>query len=240
MGLTIEDITTDYIIHAHPATLYRDLDKLMGSDSDSDSEETPWLEWDAQAFDSVFPGVSLEEHEEAEIALDKLLAVKAAAYNLQGVCTQAAVFENVVLSFCNQNVLPTITQEAEIPEINYAVTQLKEIMHDVHGPEATLPLGGEVPSYIAAAAKVEGMPVLPLNLAAADAALDYLYGRNLKRLELIQELIPLRKQLAEEGTLRTCFNILDQKKSTDAWDVRYATLMLIACIVYDPTQGSVL
>ena len=184
-------------------------------------EHEPWLSWDAETLLMQLPGVT------DSIAMDKVLAVKACAFNSKVNCTLALAFEKTCKAFCNNVCIMDEFQPLFMEEVFYGIKQIQLIVNEIHGvmPE----FGGEIPGYVAAVAKVRAFTVLPKPLSFAEEATQELigYAPNPSEMELVEGLDKL--SLEELRNPATLDNLHTEDNQQDALVAR-----LIGCYLYDP------
>jgi hypothetical protein len=189
---TPQQFTDEFILATEPVQLFRELDKaLAGAHSDPDSN---WLAWDTE---SILLTLDRDRTLITEnTAIDKIMAVKSAAFNMNVPCTHALAFEKVVLAFCNNECVMDAVQPPFVEEIFYTVYRLKVLAKEVHGKETKLDFRGEIPGYVAATAKHRNVLVLPKPLDFAQDLLTFLtgYAPNSDELSLIEQVHELARE----------------------------------------------
>ena len=156
------------ILTKSPFELFKDMDRDLGGD---------WVSWEVETILSHAP-----DHID-QMAVDKILAVHLTARNIELTATVADVIEKITNAFCNQPCLMDAIQPPHIEELMYAVDQIERIGTDVHGEKdmEEFKFGGQVPGYVAAAAKYHDWTVLPKPLSFAQSILDFLTGMKWRR-----------------------------------------------------------
>lgn len=216
----------DAFLAAHPEDIYRACDELFKGQE--------WL-----AFE---PETLLLElgNDIADAAVDKLLAVQAAASATDVVCTSAAAFEKTVTAFNNGICVMDVLQPPEVEEMSYAVSQIGKIVRLAHGPDKAPRYSGEVPGYVAAVARFRGWFMLPKNLSFAQEMLDVLTGmtETSKRREQCRELRDAVTELVSGMTRADARDILghDDVKALEKDDMASQMVRrFIGALLYDPT-----
>lgn len=176
--------------------------------------------------------------EVSSLSADKLLAVQALGANASLALTHSQAFEKIVNAFCNNVCVMDVWQPPYVEEMCYAVRQMRLIMRETH-PGESPEFSGEVPGYVAAAAKHRGWAVLPKDLSFAQQALDFLTGVNDKsaRYRENRELIDGLRRVAASMTAKKAAELLeDPDFDTQSEDPRVAAIAMMAgAVLYDPT-----
>jgi len=209
----MQALNDKFILGSHPVDIYTavDTEPLFGE----------WVTWDAETLLMQLPLVK------DAVAMDKVLAVKSCAANINVPVAKALAFEKICTAFCNNHCVMDAYQPLFMEEVFYGVKQINLISQAVHGK---LPkFKGEVPGYIATVAKVRAVPVLPKPLAFAQDRAAFMTGKSPSGDEL--ELVDSMDQVGLEA--------LKEPASLDSLDParnpgdRLAAF-LIGCYLFDP------
>ncbi len=212
-------LSNKYVLANHPVTIYRRLVKLLPVD---------FIGWEIVTFLRSIIGVT------DDLAIDKLLAVKALAQNSMEVMSLAIAFENVCNSFCNNPVIHNTLQPLEVEELTYSVYQILDIVKLVHPdvPPAALKFTGEIPGYCASCAKYERWQILPGVLSFAQGRLYFL--NNSAHKKLYNEIHTIMLELETRGpfSLKEIAGLRKTIPNTTSYNI---VKRLVGCRVYDPT-----
>jgi len=162
-------------------------------------------------------------------AVDKLMAVKSAAFNINIPCRDCLAFEKIAHAFCNNICVMDAFQPLFIEEVFYTVNQLTEIAKMVDDSIKHLDFRGEIPGYVASVAKHRGVRVLPKPLGFAQDILTFLNGYSPTPDELT---------LADNLEAMHRSGALDAKAINDnigdTLQVNSSVRNLIRCYLFDP------
>ena len=214
---------TKMILSTHPADLIKKLDELFKGES--------WYSWEPEVLLTMLKEVL------SDASKDKVLAVQAVACNVEPVLYKAFAFENVVHSFCNNFIVPDVMQPVSVEEIMYAVPQIIAIANHVHGKPVSFT--GEIPQYVAAAAKYSGWVVLPPRLSFAQECLDSITGMfpGSKRYLEFKHVLDMISRLAVQ---LDATNLDDFPEVTtlleEDTDVAIITRRVLGAYLFDPTK----
>ena len=195
-------------------------------------EDEDWLTFEPETL------LHALKEDVSDLSADKLLAVQACAVNGSLVLTHAQAFEKVVNAFCNNVCVMDTWQPPFVEELCYAVGQIRELLTKTH-PGEDPEFGGEIPEYVAAAAKYRGWFVLPKPLAFAQERLDFLTGINDKsqRYKDNQAFVDGVRRITDTLTPDNAKALLDDPDlGKDPDDPKtIAVTQLIGALLYDPT-----
>lgn len=212
---------SDAILRAHPIEIWQALEEVF--------KDEPWLSYEPETL-------LLELKDDvSDEAVDKLLAVQAFCANPNAACNSAAAFEKIVQAFCNNLCIMDVVQPPEVEEMSYAVSQMEKLLNA--SQHKKISFGGEVPGYVAAAAKFRDWIVLPHNLSFAQDMLDSLTGLS-KDTKLFMEHKAILDAVADfvaKATRKDAREILKQaeidRDETETMIVR----KFVGALLYDPT-----
>lgn len=210
MGYLLND---KFVLGSHPVDIYTALDE--------EPLFLEWVTWDAETLLMQLPLVK------DAVAMDKVLAVKSCAANINVPAAKALAFEKVCTAFCNNHCVMDAYQPLFVEEVFYGVGQIRKISQIVHGRVPKFK--GEVPGYIASVAKTRAVTVLPLPLAFAQDRTTFLTGRapSGDEMGLVASI-----DLVDQLSLRDpkILDQLDPKKNA----ADRLSAFLIGCYVFDP------
>lgn len=212
---------TDAILRAHPIEIWQALEQVFSGE--------PWLSWEPETL-------VLELGDDvSDEALDKLLAVQAFCANPNAAARGAAAFEKTVQALCGNICVMDVSQPPEVEEMSYAVSQMEKLL-DASQHEK-LEFTGEVPGYVAAAARFRDWIILPHNLSFAQAMLDSLTNLpedSQLRMEH-KAILDAVAGFVAKATRKDAREILTQaeldRDETEAMIVR----KFVGALLYDPT-----
>lgn len=212
-------VTATDVYRTSPSDLLKVVNTLVPKDAD-------WLQWEPEVLLGYFPKV---QGTGSQAALDKIMAVQAAAAHMQFACSYSYPFCGIVSCFCNFNV-PRSIKPSHVEEIFYTVGQLQKIADLIHDDD--LEFVGEVPGYIAACAHYASWRVLPKPLDFAQGLLSHLssYVPTKEELLLVGSMDLVKDMTKDEVT-----EVLYSMTKDAAPETSRLITDLLGCYVYDPT-----
>lgn len=209
-------ITDATVLRSSAKDTFLLLDEQFGDES--------WLTWDAETL--LLHCSQVKE----PVAMDKLLAVKSCALNINIPCSKAIAFEKTVTALCNNSCVMDTYQPLFMEEVFYGVQQLQALCQEVL--QQACKFTGEIPGYIAAVAKTRGFNVLPKELEFAQDMVTYLtgYSPSADEITLVESLATVAKTakaaLLDKATL--------DKLSPGTNSQDKVVAQLIGCYVFKP------
>jgi hypothetical protein len=206
------------VYRTSPSDLLKAINGIIPTDAD-------WLQWEPEVLLGYFSKV---KGTGSQAALDKIMAVQAAAAHMQFACSYSYPFSAIISCFCNFNV-PRSIKPSHVEEIFYTVGQLQKIADLIHDDD--LEFVGEVPGYIAACAHYASWRVLPKSLDFAQGLLSHLCSYVPTKEEL---LLVGSMDLVKDMTHNEVVDVVDSMTKDTPGNSRLIT-DLLGCYVYDPT-----